>query len=74
MVKKEAEPKNAVRDLMEYILLISFVFVGSSFVVAKELQSVQVAGKTQETARVREFTSVTHRHDIFGETTKRHIK
>jgi hypothetical protein len=74
MVKKQAETKNAVRDLMEYILLISFVFVGSSFVVANELQAVQVVGKPQETMRVREPTSVTHRHDIFGQATKRHIK
>jgi hypothetical protein len=73
MVKIQAETKNRVRDLMEYILLISFVFVGSSFVVADELQAVQVVGKPQETTRVWEFTSVSHRHDIFGQTTKRHI-
>jgi hypothetical protein len=73
MANKPAETKNTVRDLMEYMLLISFVFVGSSFVVANELQAVRVVRKPQETARLREFTSVTHRHDIFGQTTKRHI-
>jgi hypothetical protein len=74
MVKAMQETKNALRDQMEYILLISFVFLGSAFVVASELQTAQSAGKPQPAARRQDLMEAPHRHVIFGQSTKRHIK
>ena len=66
--------KNAWRDQMEYILLISFVLVGSSFVVVKELDAARDVRQPSKSQPGRALSPVIHRHDIFGRITKIHIK
>ncbi len=74
MAKSKSETKSAARDLMEYILLISFVFLGSSYVLAREVQVAGGALKSPDTLRVRDVAKVTHLYVLFGHPTKRHVK
>lgn len=74
MANSKSGSKNHTRDLMEYLLLISFVFLGSSYVVASELRVASGAQKTQDGLQIRDVAERVHRHTIFGQSTKRHIK
>jgi hypothetical protein len=59
---------------MEYILLISFVVLGSSAVLASEFQSAGNWGKGVTKAHAGTVSSMQQRNVIFGQSTKRHIK
>jgi len=74
MTNQIAEDKNSRRDLIEYILLISFVLFGSSAVLAQEFQAARNPGNPTGKTSLRAVASVLHRNDIFGQSTKRHIK
>jgi hypothetical protein len=71
---QKTETKNSTRDLMEYILLISFVCVGSSYVVVTEFQAAQSTKKDQSNLQLVDSTKLRQPHSIFGQQTKRHIK
>jgi hypothetical protein len=70
----KSEVKNATRDLMEYILLISFVSLASSFVMVSEIRTTQELRKSADTVRIRQVLGIPARHVILGLSTKRHIK
>jgi hypothetical protein len=73
-MNQNPDNKNQVRDLMEYLLLISFVFLGSSYVVVSEFNSAQDAGKSVARLGPVDGSKARHPHVIFGYQTKRHIK
>ena len=56
---------------MEYLLLISFVCLGSSYVVVSEFQD---AGKSVKGLPPVDASNARRPHVIFGHQTKRHIK
>jgi len=70
-MNQKPDNKNQVRDLMEYLLLISFVCLGSSYVVVSEFQD---AGKSVKGLPPVDASNARRPHVIFGHQTKRHIK
>jgi len=62
------------RDLIEYVLLVSFVSLGSSFVVASELKAARAGQKDAAGATIQLVVKTPKRSVIFGSSTKRHIK
>ena len=68
------EVKNATRDLIEYILLISFVSLASSFVMVSEVRTAQELRKSADAIQIRQVLKTPARHVIVGLSTKRHIK
>lgn len=73
-MSQQGEDKNQIRDLMEYILLISFVFLGSSYALVTEVRSAREMGNQPSSSMVLEASRASHRGVIFGLQTKRHIK
>jgi hypothetical protein len=73
-MNQKPENKNQGRDLMEYILLISFVCVGSSYVVVSEFQAARDTGKNVGSLSLLDASKARQPHVNFGHQTKRHIK
>jgi hypothetical protein len=67
-------PKKIGRDLIEYILLISFVSLGSSFVLVSEIKAPRTPQNFHSGAAIQTVTRTPKRGAIFGLSTKRHIK
>jgi hypothetical protein len=62
------------RDLIEYLLLISFVTIGSSYVFATEIEAAQKTWKAPSIAQEHAVEKSRHLNTIFSRATKRHIK
>jgi hypothetical protein len=73
-MNQKPDNKNQIRDLMEYLLLISFVCLGSSYVVVSEFHAAQDAGKNVARLQPVDASKARPPHVIFGHQTKRHIK
>jgi hypothetical protein len=73
-MNQKPENKNQVRDLMEYILLISFVCLGSSFVAVSEFHATRDTGKNPGGLPSLDASKARRPRVIFGQQTKRHIK
>jgi hypothetical protein len=67
-------PKNIGRDLIEYILLISFVSLGSSFVFVSEIEGARAPQISHGGGTIQMVIRTPKRSVIFGSSTKRHIK
>jgi hypothetical protein len=73
-MNQKPENKDQVRDLMEYILLISFVCLGSSYVVVSEFHATRETGKNLGSLPTLDASKARESRVIFGRQTKRHIK
>jgi len=74
MEPSKAEPRKNARDLLEYILLISFVTFGSSFVFASEIKAASQTRKSPSSSMENTPLKGRPRNALFGLSTKRHIK
>jgi hypothetical protein len=66
--------KKVGRDLIEYILLISFVSMGSSFVFVSQIKAARIPQKSSPGMSIPALAKTPKRNVIFGSPTKRHIK
>jgi hypothetical protein len=73
-MNRKAETKNHASDLTEYILLISFVCIASSYAVVSEVLTARDMRKTADRLQLLEAPKGYPQGDIFSKQTKRHIK